>query len=112
MKLIFAVVHDEDGHKVMEELNKNGFGVTKMCSSGGFLKAGNTTLLVGVEEEKLDEVIAIIEKKSKSRKQVINTPTSPSGMNGMNGMYMPYPVEVVVGGATVFVVDVERFHKA
>jgi len=111
MKLIFAIIHDEDSHKVMEELNKNGFGVTKMCSSGGFLKAGNTTLLVGLEEEKLDEAIAIIEKKSKSRKQVINTPVSPSGMNGMNGLYMPYPIEVEVGGATIFVVDVERFEK-
>ncbi|HEX2926493.1 MAG TPA: cyclic-di-AMP receptor [Ruminiclostridium sp.] len=108
MKLVFAIVHDEDGHKVMDELNKHGFSVTKMCSSGGFLKAGNTTLLVGVEEEKLDEVMAIIEKKSKSRKQVINTPASASGINGM---YMPYPVEVTVGGATIFVVDVEKFHK-
>ncbi len=111
MKLVFAIVHDEDGQKVMEELNKNGFSVTKMCSSGGFLKAGNTTLLVGVDEDKLDAVIAIIEKKSKSRKQVINTPATPGGINGMNGMYMPYPVEVTVGGATIFVVDVERFQK-
>jgi uncharacterized protein YaaQ len=111
MKLVFAIVHDEDGRKVMDELNKNGFSVTKLCSSGGFLRAGNTTLIVGVEEEKLDEVIAIIEKKSKSRKQVINSPVSPNGVNGMNGMYMPYPVEVVVGGATVFVLNVEQFYK-
>lgn len=111
MKLVFAIVHDEDGHKVMDELNKNGFSVTRMCSTGGFLKAGNTTLLVGVEKEKVDEVIAIIEKCSKSRKQVINTPTAPGGMNGMNGMYMPFPIEVTVGGATIFVVDVESFHK-
>ena len=50
MKLVFAIVHDEDGPKVMEELNRNGFSVTKLCSTGGFLKAGNTTLLVGVDE--------------------------------------------------------------
>ena len=111
MKLVYAIVHDEDGRKVMEELNKNGFGVTKLCSSGGFLKAGNTTLLVGVEEEKLDEVIAIIEKRSKSRKQVINSPAAPGGIDIMSGMYMPYPVEVNVGGATIFVMDVERFYK-
>ncbi len=108
MKLVFAIVHDEDGHKVMDELNKNGFSVTKLCSTGGFLKSGNTTLLVGVEEEKVDEVLGIIEKKSKSRKQVINSSMAP---NAMGGMYMPYPVEVVVGGATVFVIDVERFEK-
>ncbi len=108
MKLVFAIVHDEDGPKVMEELNKNGFSVTKLCSSGGFLKAGNTTLLVGVEEENLDTVIEVIKKKSKSRKQVINSSMTP---NGMGGMFVPYPVEVVVGGATVFVMDVFRFEK-
>ena len=108
MKMIFAVVHDEDGHKVMAELNKNGFGVTKLSSSGGFLRAGNTTLLVGVEPEKLEEAMSIIEKKSKSRKQVINSSVTP---NGIGGMFMPYPAEVVVGGATIFVVDVERFEK-
>lgn len=109
MKLVFAIVHDEDGAKVMDELNKNGFSVTKLCSTGGFLKAGNTTLLVGVDETSLDNVIDIIKKKSKSRKQVINSGMTP---NGMGGMFIPYPVEVVVGGATVFVIDVERFEKA
>lgn len=108
MKLVFAIVHDEDGHKVVSELNKNGFSVTKLCSTGGFLKSGNTTLLVGVEEDKVDEVMSIIEKKSKSRKQVINSSMSP---NGLGGMFMPYPVEVVVGGATVFIINVERFEK-
>ena len=57
MKLVFAIVHDEDGSRVMEELNKGGFSVTKLCSTGGFLKAGNTTLLVGVEESSLDDVM-------------------------------------------------------
>jgi uncharacterized protein YaaQ len=109
MKLVFAIVHDEDGPKVMEELNKNGFSVTKLCSTGGFLKAGNTTLLVGIEEDNLDTVIDVIKKKSKSRKQVINSSMTP---NGMGGMFIPYPVEVVVGGATIFVIDVERFEKA
>lgn len=109
MKLIFAIVHDEDGPKVMDELNRNGLSVTKLCSSGGFLKSGNTTLLVGIEEERLDEVIEIIKKKSKSRKQVINSSMTP---NGMGGMFVPYPVEVVVGGATIFVTNVDRFEKA
>lgn len=108
MKLVFAIVHDEDGPKVMDELNKNGFSVTKLCSSGGFLKAGNTTLLVGVDEASLDAVIDVIKRKSKSRKQVINSNMTP---NGMGGMFIPYPVEVVVGGATIFVLDVEHFEK-
>jgi len=108
MKLVYAIVHDEDGPKVMDGLSSEGFSVTKLCSSGGFLRAGNTTLLVGVDESKVDEVIEIIKKKSKSRKQVINSSVTP---NGMGGMFVPYPVEVVVGGATIFVLDVERFEK-
>lgn len=109
MKLVFAIVHDDDGPKVMEGLNKEGFSVTKLCSTGGFLKAGNTTLLVGVDEEKLESVIGIIKKGSKSRKQVINSSVTPSSMGGM---FIPYPVEVVVGGATIFVINVDRFEKA
>lgn len=108
MKLVFAIVHDEDGRAVMDELNKNGFSVTKLCSTGGFLKAGNTTLLAGVEEDKVELVFDIIEKKSKSRKQVLNSSVTP---NTLGGVFMPYPVEVVVGGATVFVIDVEKFRK-
>jgi uncharacterized protein YaaQ len=108
MKLVFAIVHDEDGPKVMNALNKEGYGVTKLCSTGGFLKAGNTTLFTGVPEDKVDSVIEIIKKKSKSRNQVVNSSITP---NGAGGMFVPYPVEVVVGGATIFVLDVERFEK-
>jgi uncharacterized protein YaaQ len=108
MKLVFAIVHDEDVGKLTDEFSRMGFSVTKLCSTGGFLKAGNTTLLIGVEEEKLETVMDIIKRKSKSRKQVINSSMAP---NGMGGVFMPYPVEIVVGGATVFVLDVERFEK-
>jgi uncharacterized protein YaaQ len=108
MKLVFAIVNDEDGRKVMDELNKSGFSVTKLCSSGGFLRAGNTTLLTGVEADEVETVIGIIEAKSKSRKQVLNSSSTP---NGLGGMFMPYPVEVLVGGGTIFVIDVERYEK-
>lgn len=110
MKLVLAIVHDDDGPRVMEDLNKNGFMVTKMCSSGGFLKSGNTTLLVGVDESRVEQVLSIIESKSRSRKQIINSSiTNGSAIGG--GVFMSYPVEVTVGGATVFVVDVEKFQK-
>ncbi|MFO7636871.1 MAG: cyclic-di-AMP receptor [Clostridia bacterium] len=109
MKLIFAIVHDEDELEVMRSLNEEGFGVTKLCSSGGFLRAGNTTLLVGVADEKVQEAIDIIKAKSKSRTKIINSSSTPI----MNTTIMPgYPVEVKVGGATIFVVDVERSEKA
>ena len=108
MKLIFAIVHNDDARKVMDELNSKGFSVTKLCSTGGFLKAGNTTLLVGVEEEKVDSIIQIIQKKSKSRKQDIQQAQAHGNLTGMLGSDS---VEIVVGGATVFVTDVERFEK-
>jgi len=131
MKLVFAIVHDDDERKVMDELNKNGFSATKLASTGGFLRSGNTTLLVGVDDDKVTKVIDIITKKSKSRKQAV---TPASTFSGMGRMFMPrtssnymeesslasdgtdealteYPAEVVVGGATIFVVNVERFEK-
>lgn len=106
MKLIIAIVHDDDTSKVMEELNNQGFRVTRMCSSGGFLKSGNTTMLMGVDEEGVDKVLSIIESKSKTRKETVNA-AAPSASLG----YVSYPIEVTVGGATVFVLDVDRFVK-
>lgn len=108
MKLIIAVVQDEDSQKLISRLMKAGYGVTKLATTGGFLRSGNTTLLIGVDNEKLENAMEIIENVCKSRKQVA---TSPSPMAGATGMYVPYPVEVTVGGATVFVVDVEEFRK-
>lgn len=108
MKLVFAVVNDKDGNRVMSKLNDKGFSVTKLCSSGGFLRTGNTTLMVGVDEEKLKEVLEIIENNSKSRKQVINAPITPVDAGNV---FMANTIEVNVGGATIFVVDVEKFKK-
>ena len=108
MKLLITVVQDDDAQKLITSLMKEGFGVTKLATTGGFLKAGNTTLLIGVDEEKLDAVLAIVERVCKSRKQVA---TSPSPVAGASGMYVPYPIEVTVGGATIFILDVEQFLK-
>ena len=68
MKLVFAIVHDEDTPRLMAELNKAGFRVTKLNSSGGFLRSGNTTLMIVVEVEKLQEVLDLIRKYSSSRR--------------------------------------------
>ena len=102
MKLILAIVNDDDASNVMDELNANDYRVTRMCSTGGFLRAGNTTLLVGVEEEYVPAVLSIIEARSRSTTKNISS-------NQVAGM--SYPIEVTVGGATVFVVDVEQFIK-
>ncbi len=109
MKLVFAIVSNEDGNLVMRELNKAGFSVTKMASTGGFLRAGNTTLLAGVNEDKVQDAIAIISKHSMKRKQILFTPEPMIGAIDMD--YSALPEEVETGGATIFVVDVDHFEK-
>ena len=108
MKLVLAIVQDDDALDLIEELNDKGFRVTKLATTGGFLKSGNTTLMIGVEINKVDIVINIIEEVCKRRKQVVST---QPGLSGESGMYMPFPLEVEVGGATVFVIDVDKFVK-
>ena len=109
MKLIIAIVQDEDASRLVSKLMAEGFGATKLATTGGFLRSGNTTLLTGVDDDKLETAMGIIEHTCKSRKQMapVHTP-----MSGTAGMYVPaYPVQVTVGGATVFVLDVEQFQK-
>ena len=108
MKLIIAIVQDEDASRLVSKLMNEGYGVTKLATTGGFLRAGNTTLLLGVDDEKFDGAMAVIEKVCKSRKQIATAPTS---MTGVNGVYSPYPIEVMVGCATVFVLSVDQFIK-
>ncbi len=108
MKLIIAVVQDDDVEDLVETLVKEKVYSTKLASTGGFLREGNTTLLIGVEKDKVDSVISIIKDICKSRKQTFTTPIPPTGSAGV---YIPYPIDVMVGGATIFVVDIDRFEK-
>lgn len=106
MKLLIAVINRDDAGAVTQNLSKNGFSCTKLSTTGGFLLAGNVTLLVGLEEDRVQTAIDLIRECSHSRKQMIPTTTE------MSYGYIPsMPVEVTVGGATVFVVDVERFER-
>ncbi len=108
MKLVVAVIQDKDSHKLLSGLTEAGFRATKLSSTGGFLREGNTTLLVGVEDVQVDRVLSIIKSTCRAREQLV-TPLSPMG--GPADSYIPYPVEILVGGATIFVLDVERFEK-
>ena len=101
MKFIVAIINLDDAAGVMKHLTKSGFYSTKLTSTGGLLKEGNVTIIVGVEKEKLKEVLEIIDKYSHSRTRLIQTPS-------LDGMDSP-PTEVKIGGATVFVLDCEQF---
>ena len=106
MKMIMAVVSGDDSNAVSAALTKARFSVTKLATTGGYLKAGNTTFIIGVEDEQVDDAIQIIGNNARKRTQIIQDP-SPYGT--VNTMAMP--LEITVGGATVFVLDVESFHK-
>lgn len=108
MKLIMAVVQDKDSNRLSDALVKANLRATKLASTGGFLKAGNTTFLIGVDDGRIEEVLDIIKENCRSRDQLV-APISPMGGNADS--YIPYPVEVQVGGATVFVLPVERFEQ-
>lgn len=106
MKLVIAVVQDKDSNRLSNALIKEGFRATKLASTGGFLRAGNTTFMIGTEDERINEALQIINANCKIREQMV-TPVSPMG--GTTDSYIPFPVEVQVGGAAVFVLPVERF---
>lgn len=106
MKLVLAVVQDQDSTRLLNELMDNNFRVTKLASTGGFLKSGNTTFIIGTEDIRVDKALQIIKDNCSSREQLVS-PVSPMG--GSADSYLPYPVEVEVGGATVFVLPVEKF---
>jgi uncharacterized protein YaaQ len=106
MKLVIAVVQDKDSNRLSNALIKEGFRATKLASTGGFLRAGNTTFMIGTEDDRVPEVLQVIRANCKIREQLV-TPVSPMG--GTTDSYIPFPVEVQVGGAAVFVMPVERF---
>lgn len=108
MKLIIAVVQDKDSNRLSNALVKAEYRATKLASTGGFLKAGNSTFLIGIDDDKIEDVLEIIKTNCQSREQLV-APVSPMGGNADS--YVPYPVEIQVGGATVFVVPVEQFEQ-
>ena len=109
MKLIIAIVQDEDSSRLLSKLMQIGFSATKLATTGGFLKAGNTTLLLGVDDERIQEAVQLIESVCRSRKQITTAPAALTGI--AHGEYTTYPVEVTVGGATLFILSIDQFLK-
>ncbi|CAM5198258.1 putative protein YaaQ OS=Ureibacillus acetophenoni OX=614649 GN=SAMN05877842_1235 PE=4 SV=1 [Ureibacillus acetophenoni] len=107
MKLVVAVVQDQDSNRLAGALTKNNFRATKLASTGGFLRLGNTTFIIGTDDSLIPSLLDIICYNCRSREQLVS-PVSPLGGNADS--YIPYPVEVEVGGATVFVLPIEQFH--
>ena len=107
MKLIIAVVNKDDSGKLTSNLNNAGFMSTKLSTTGGFLKAGNVTFLIGVEEDRVEACLDIMRECCSRRTQMVSTGAG----SHMDQFFTSLPVEITVGGATVFVVDIEKFVK-
>lgn len=106
MKMITAIVNRKDAGEVCDALAEEKITFTKMATTGGFLKAGNVTLLIGVEDDQVEGVLAIIRKHCAKRMEPM-----PSVVNAGVPTFGYYKTEVLVGGATVFVSPIERVEK-
>lgn len=108
VKLVVCIVHNRDKGKVTEELIRAGFKFTVIGSTGGFLREGNTTFLIGVEADEKTAVLKLIAQNCKAREQLVNVMPFEAAPPGA---FIPSPVKVPVGGAVVFVMDVEQFER-
>jgi uncharacterized protein YaaQ len=108
VKLVVAIAHHEDAGALVDALLEREFRATRLQSSGGFLKQTNATVILGVEDDEVDEVLGIVRDTCTSRTQLVN-PMPPVMEPGE--FFVPYPLEVEVGGATVFVLPIERVER-
>jgi uncharacterized protein YaaQ len=108
MKLIVAIVQDEDTGTLADALVAAGHRFTKVSTTGSFLRTGNTSLLIGVDDADVPAVMGILRRTCRRRTQVA-VPYSPALEPGL--LYMPENFEVEVGGAVVFVIEVSRFER-
>jgi uncharacterized protein YaaQ len=108
VKLAVCIVHSRDKGKITDELVRAGFKFTVIGSTGGFLREGNTTFLIGIEDDEMDALYAVVEQNCQTREQVVNVMPFEAGPQGG---FMASPVKVPVGGAVVFLLPVEQFRR-
>lgn len=107
MKLLITIVQNDDVPALTDEIVRNGFSATKLASTGGLLRNGSTTLLIGIDEKDMDKILSIIKQTCRERtiKMQDNLGLAEAGMS----YRYQSGYEVTVGGATIFVLDVEQF---
>ena len=102
-KLVLAVLQGSDSDNTIRNLNERGFMVTVLSSTGGFLKKKSTTVMIGVEEDRLEEALDVLQKYAGHRKETVyQSVTMP---HGEMSAVPPVPMEVMAGGAAVFIVS-------
>lgn len=108
LKLVVCIVHNRDKARMTDELVRAGFKFTLVGSTGGFLREGNTTLLIGSKDDDVPSLLKVIESNSQTREQIVGSPpveTAPAGV------FVGQPIKAQVGGAVVFVMNVDEFHR-
>jgi uncharacterized protein YaaQ len=108
MKLIMSIVNSDDAGRLVAALTQAGYRATTISTTGGFLRQGNATIFVGTEDEKVPDVLQLIRENCHTRTQYVN-PLPPVMEPGE--IYIPTPVDVQVGGATVFVLEVSEWAR-
>ena len=106
MKLVVTIVQDKDSNRLSNAFIESDIRATKLSSTGGFLRSGNTTFLIGIEDDRVEEVLGIIKEVSKKRSEYV---TPSVNVDSPIEATSTYPIGVEVGGATVFVLPVEQF---
>ncbi|NTW03577.1 MAG: hypothetical protein HGA19_20270 [Oscillochloris sp.] len=104
MKLVLAVVQHQDAGTLVDALTEQNFRVTRLSSQGGFLREGNVTLMLSVDDPQVNMVIKTVREHCSTRTRYVS-PMPPIAESGE--FYPPAPLEVQVGGATVFVLKAE-----
>ncbi|GBD28552.1 MAG: cyclic-di-AMP receptor [Armatimonadota bacterium] len=108
MKLVLAIVQEKDSGRLMDALTESGFQSTLLASTGGFLRSGNATVLIGVEDADVERVLEVVRQTCQVREQLMS-PIPP--VAEPVDAYAAYPVRVQVGGAVVFVLGVDRVER-
>lgn len=109
MKLIIAIVQDADAGGLLGALMAADYRATKVSSTGGFLVRGNATILIGVRDEQVDDLVGLLREHCHARREFVS-PVMPLS-EAAAARHWVQPLEVEVGGATVFVLNIERFEQ-
>jgi len=111
MKLIIAIAHERDKNNLADALLQNGLTFTKLGSTGGFLRQGNTTFLIGVDDEAVSQVLQVLQTACGATEQFVNVPSEALVGGALLGTFPPHPMKAEAGGAIAFVLTVESFQR-
>jgi uncharacterized protein YaaQ len=105
MKLIIAIISSDDSRDALDRLTKAGFRATVISTTGGFLREGNTTIFLGTEDQQVTQAVEMLRQTCRRRSQLVSPLPTLEGP----GLEMSEPIEVSLGGAVIFVMNVEQF---